>query len=197
MKTVTDAWNGYHSVPIHPDDRHNTTFITPWERYRYKVAPQGFLASGDGYNQRFDAIIADFPDKVKCMLAASIEEAFFQTCRWLDLCTRNRITLNPKKFQFAEDTVEFAGITVTSTNIKHSTKFLNSIQHFPTPTDISGARAWFGIVNQGAYAFAMAKRMKPFRHLLRPATKFNWTDELDTVFEQSKDVSEFLNDSIW
>ena len=30
--------------------------------------------------------------------------------------------------------------------------------------------------------------MRPFRHLLRPATKFNWTDELDTLFEQSKDA---------
>ena len=32
-KSVTDAWNGYHSVPVHPDDRHLTTFITPWGRY--------------------------------------------------------------------------------------------------------------------------------------------------------------------
>ena len=29
-KTVFDAWNGYHSVALHPDDRHLTTFITPW-----------------------------------------------------------------------------------------------------------------------------------------------------------------------
>ena len=27
-KTVTDAWNGYHSVPLHEDDRHLTTFAT-------------------------------------------------------------------------------------------------------------------------------------------------------------------------
>ena len=27
-KTVTDAWNGYHSVPLRPEDRHLTTFIT-------------------------------------------------------------------------------------------------------------------------------------------------------------------------
>ena len=27
-KTVFDAWNGYHSVPLHRDDRHYTTFIT-------------------------------------------------------------------------------------------------------------------------------------------------------------------------
>ena len=47
-KTVTDAWNGYHSVELEEADRHFTTFITPWGRYRYKVSPQGFLASGDG-----------------------------------------------------------------------------------------------------------------------------------------------------
>ena len=29
-KTVTDAWNGYLSVPLAKDDRHFTTFITPW-----------------------------------------------------------------------------------------------------------------------------------------------------------------------
>ena len=56
-KTVTDAWNGYHSVPIREEDRHVTTFITPWGRYRYRVAPQGFLASGDAYTQRFDSLI--------------------------------------------------------------------------------------------------------------------------------------------
>ena len=190
-KTVTDAWNGYHSVPLCKEDRHLTTFITPWGRYRYKVAPQGFLASGDAYNHRFDAIISDFPNKVKCvddtcMWANTVEDAFFQTCEWLDLCAKNGITLNPKKFKFAQDTVDFAGLNITQTSIKPSSKFLNSIQNFPQPTDITGARAWFGLVNQGAYAFAMAKQMKPFRHLLKPSTKFQWTEELNTAFEESK-----------
>ena len=163
-KTVTDAWNGYHSVPIHEDDRHVTTFITPWGRYRYKVAPQGFLASGDAYTQRFDAIISDFPNKVKCvddtcMWADNIEVAFFQACKWLDLCARNGITLNPAKFQFAQDDVIFAGLTITPTNVKPSKKFLDSIKNFPQPTDISGARAWFGLAN---------RRGSPCRDLCTP-----------------------------
>ena len=41
-KTVTDGWNGFHSVPY----RHLTTFITPWDRFPYKRAPQGFGPSG-------------------------------------------------------------------------------------------------------------------------------------------------------
>ena len=48
-KTVTDAWNGFHSVPIRPEDHHFTTIITPWDRYKYRMAPQGFLTSTDGY----------------------------------------------------------------------------------------------------------------------------------------------------
>ena len=192
-KTVTDAWNGYHSVPICEEDRHVTTFITPWGRYRYKVAPQGFMASGDAYNQRFDAIISDFKNKVKCvddtcMWAISIETPFFQACEWLDLCARNGITLNPKKFQFAQDTVDFAGLTITPTNIRPSAKFLDAIRNFPTPTDITGARAWFGLINQGAYAFSMTRQMKPFRALLKPSTVFQWTDELDRLFHESKEI---------
>ena len=73
------------------------------------------MASGDAYDQRFDVIISDFKNKVKCVddtciWAISIETLFFQACEWLNLCARNGITLNPKKFRFAQDTVDFAGI---------------------------------------------------------------------------------------
>ena len=60
-----------------------------------------FVASGDAHNQRFDAIISDLKNKVKCVVDTwmwedSIEAAFFQACAWFDLCARNGITLNPK-----------------------------------------------------------------------------------------------------
>ena len=122
------------------------------------------------------------------MWAGTVEDSFFQACEWLDLCGRNGITLNPRKFQFAQDTVDFAGVSITPTNVKPLTKFLDSIEKFPTPSDITGARAWFGLVNQGAYAFSMAKRMQPFRHLLKPKSQFKWTDELDSLFQESKKV---------
>ena len=84
-KTITDAWNGYHSVPIREEDRHLTTFITPCGWYRYKFCPQGFAASQDGYTRRFNEIVNDFPNKTKCiddtcLWADTLEEIFFQTC---------------------------------------------------------------------------------------------------------------------
>ena len=37
-RTVTDAWNGYHTVPLREEDRHLTTFIMEYGRYTYNVA---------------------------------------------------------------------------------------------------------------------------------------------------------------
>ena len=60
-KSVFDAWNGYHSVPIRECDRHLTTFITPWGRFRYCTTPQGYVASGDGYTRRFERNCGGLP----------------------------------------------------------------------------------------------------------------------------------------
>ena len=190
-KTIFDAWNGYHSVALNKRDRHFTTFITPWGRYRYCTAPQGYIASGDAYTARYDALVANVRSKTKCiddtlLWSDDITEAFHQATEWLHICAVNGITLNPKKFHFAEDTVEFAGFTVTPSEVRPADKFLESITEFPTPTSITDIRAWFGLVNQVSYAFAMTSAMLPFRALLKPSTPFVWSDELAEAFAASK-----------
>ena len=65
--TVTDAWNGFHGMVLDKNGRHLTSFITPYGRYRYIRAPQGFASSGDGYNRWFDEILADFVQKERCV----------------------------------------------------------------------------------------------------------------------------------
>lgn len=190
-KTVCDAWNGYHAVPLHPDDRHLTTFITPWGRYRYRVAPQGYVASGDGYTRRFDAIVADIPQKTKCvddtlLWSWSVEEAFHQTVKWLDTCGRHGIVQNPSKFCFARDVVTFAGFEITPSAVRPCPKILESIEAFPTPRNLTDVRSWFGLINQVAYAFASADYMKPYRDLLRSGQPFVWTAQLQDIFQRSK-----------
>ena len=97
-KTVFDCSNGYHSVPLHPDDCHLTTFITLWGWYRYKTAPQGYIASGNGYSRQFDEIVAHVPNKTKriddtLLWADNLSESFRQAVDWLDICRHHGITL--------------------------------------------------------------------------------------------------------
>ena len=62
-----------------------------------------------------------------------------------------------------------------------------AIRDFPTPANTTDVRAWFGLVNQVSYSFAMTAAMLPFRELLKPSTPFEWTDELSDALTASKD----------
>ena len=151
-KSVTDAWNGYHSIPIR-EDRHYTTFITPWGRFRYRMLPQGFLASGDKYSRRYDDIIADVERKSKCVddtiqWDEDLETHWWRVIDFLILVGRNGIILNPGKFQFPQKEVNFAGSAITDTEDKPLTKYLKAIAEFPTPERTIDIRAWFGLVHQ-------------------------------------------------
>ena len=190
-KTVTDAWNGYHSVPLRETDRHLTTFTTPFGRWRYARAPQGFLSSGDGYNRRFDSILADFTRKERIVddtihYDTDLQEHWWRTIDFLSLVGKAGIVLNSQKFQFAQREVDFAGFRITQEKIDPLPKFYNAIRDFPTPTSTTDIRSWFGLVNQVANYAQLRSHMAPFRPFLSPRYPFEWNPDLDAAFRLSK-----------
>ena len=152
-KTVTDAWNGYHSVPLRQEDRHLTTFITSWGCYCYLRNPQGFAGARDGYNRRFDAVLVDFVDKERSedntvFWDKDIEDHWWRTIQFLETVAECGIVLKPDKLQFCEKEVEFAGFRITGEKVAPLPKYIDAIKDFPAPRNISDIRLWFGLVNQ-------------------------------------------------
>ena len=128
------------------------------------MAPQGFLASGDGYSRRYDEIIADVERKTKCvddtaMWDDDLEIHWWRVIDFLELCGRNGIILN---------------------------LYLRAFLEFPTPKTTKDIRAWFGLVHQVSHYNKLTDMMKPFKPFLSPKVKFQWNDELNGVFESSK-----------
>ena len=190
-KTVLDAWHGYHSVPIVEEDRHLTTFLTPFGAYRYRTTPQGFLAAGDGYTARSDLVMQGVPRLKKCvddclLYDSDIAANFNRVCDFLSLCSNNGIIFNSSKFQFCEDEVQFVGFDVTNTGIKPTSEFIDGIMSFPTPQNLTDVRSFFGAVAQISYTFATAPVMLPFRHLLSSKTPFSWSPDLEIAFQEAK-----------
>ena len=192
-KTVFDAVDGYHAIPLNEESQHLTTFITEWGCYMYLCMPQGFVASGDAYTSRYDDIIKDVPRKVKCvddtlLYDNSIEDSFFHSWDYLQLCWEKGIVLNPEKFQFCVDTAHFAGLRITPAGIAPSETLLSSIKNFPVPKNITDAHSWFGLVNQVAWAYSISTIMQPFHALVKHNSKFYWDDTLDHLFTDSKNL---------
>ena len=201
-KTTCDVWNSFHTVPIRKEDRKFTQFITPWGRYQYGRAPQGASWSGDAFTQRYDEVTKDVKQIAKIIDDAllwdcDVAQAFHRVAEYLTLCGDNGIVLNPDKFRFAEDEVEFAGFNITKDSVRPSEDFLEGIRNFPAPTDIKSVRSFFGLVNQASYAFSMRPVMQPFRDLLKKGVKFQWTSGLQKAFEEAKDhIMELVKEGV-
>ena len=88
------------------------------------------------------------------------------------------MTLNPEKFVFCEDEVEFAGFRISLNNVSPCQRYLQATKDFPTSKNITDVRSWFCLLNQVSYAFSMAKRLQPLRQLLKPDLKFEWSDPI-------------------
>ena len=173
------------------EDRHYTTFITEWGRFRYLVAPQGFCASGDAYNQRYARVLEEMDRYTRCvddlaMWDETIEEHWWRVLKYMDLVGRNGIVLNPEKFQFCSRIIEFAGFVITDTEVKPPEKYLRAIESFPRPTNISGMRSWFGLVNQVSNYARLGDIMAPFKPFLSPRMRFEWNEQLEDAFNKSK-----------
>ena len=190
-KSVHDAWNGFHSIPIYEEDRHLTTFQSPLGRLRHAKAPQGFLSSGDAYNKRFDFIFMDFKDKERCVddtiyWDVDLESHWWRTMEFLETVGNAGIILNPKKFQFAQKDVKFAGFEITCSGVKPLQKYIDAIRTFPTPSCVTDLRAWYGLTNQVSHYAQLRELVAPMRPMLKKYAKFEWTDTLDKAFEESK-----------
>ena len=191
VKSVLDNWHGYHSVPIHPADRKQTTFLTPWGRFHYRTTPQGLVSAGDGYTQRMDIIVGDMKDYDHCVDDSilwddDIESNFYRVCSFINKCALAGCVFNPTKFQFGQTSVDFLGFRVTDTGIQPHPDMIDNIKNFPRPQSISDIRAWFGLITQIGYSFSTTSAMAPFRHLLSTKLPFHWSTELDIAFEASK-----------
>lgn len=195
-KTVLDAVDGYQAIELDEKSQHLTTFITHWGAYYFLRIPAGLIDSGDKYTSRYDFVIQHIPRKVKCvddtlLYDFTIEDAFYHTFDYLSTCEAHGIVLNASKFQFCEKELTFAGFTITPTSIKPSDSTLKAIREFPIPQNITDVRSWFGLVRQVAYAYSISEHLAPFRDLLKHSNgekpKFIWNDQLQEVFNKSKE----------
>ena len=82
--------------------------------------------------------------------------------------------------------MDFAGLTITETSVKPCSDMLYAIRDFPVPQDITGARSWFGLVEQVAWAYCIKPEMTPFRELVQSSKPFYWDDALSAAFSASK-----------
>ena len=151
------------------------------------MAPQGALASGDGFTFWYNTIMHDLKNKKKCVddvlgWALTLLKLFYDTAEFLTTTARFGVVQNAKKFKWGRREIEFVGFWLMKDGVRPNDETLAAILNFPRPTDITGIRSWYGLVEQVSYAFAKSALMEPFRGLLKKNSTYAWSPDLQKAF---------------
>ena len=107
----------------------------------------------------------------------------------LQRCREQGVFLNPKKVQFMQPSVQFTGFVVSSNGYKPDPRLTDAISQYPAPTDISGLRGFFGLVNQVApFSEAVASHMQCLRPLLSTKHEFCWNEVHQEAFLKAREA---------
>ena len=64
MMSMLDGFSGYNQVVIQEEDRHKTTFTTPWGTFEYLRMPFGLLNAGATFERAMDYAFKELIGKI-------------------------------------------------------------------------------------------------------------------------------------
>ena len=96
------------------------------------------------------------------LYADNIEKAFYQVAEYLTLVGKNGIILNPDKFQFAVEEVDWAGVQISAEKVEPLPYHVQAMRDFPSPKNLTDMRSYFAFVNQLAPYYATQPELHPF-----------------------------------
>jgi hypothetical protein len=158
--------------------------------FRNKRMPMGDHLSTEAYIYRFDKVTVDVENKKRfvddsLLYKETLEKSFIQAANNLSLMGNNGIILCPEKFQFGSKTVAWASFTIGPDSVKPLPKHTEALR---TPVNITDMRSFMALLQQVAYCYAISPAVAKIRHLLKPSETWNWTEDINNVFEEAKKV---------
>ena len=192
--STLDAKMGYFQVEIAERCQDLTCFMTPWGRMKFLRAPMGLTVSGDEYLRRGDQALCGIPGTAKIVddiltYDVTYRQHLSHVIDIIRRCDENRITLNPAKFQFARQEVDFCGYRVTPAGYTSDGEKLRAIAEFPQPQNITDLRSFLGLATQlGPFSSDLADAASPLRDLLKKGRIWCWTSDHEVAFRDVKRV---------
>ena len=190
--TVIDALKGYHQCPLDSQSQLVTTFMTPFDRYKFLRAPFGICSISEHYNQRMDEASRGLSNYQKVVddiviYDNNLDSHVNHVRQFLARCAEKGISLHKDKFEFGKTEITFAGFHLSQDGYKLDSSLLQAVSDFPLPSTITDLRSFFGLANQLSVNTAQVSQcLQPLRPLLSSKNDFIWWSNNTKAFEEAR-----------
>ena len=188
-----DANSGFWQIPLSPESRLLTTFVTPFGRYCFNKLPFGISSAPELFQRRMNSILEGL-DGVTCLMDDVLifgkdkTEHDVRLRKVLERLQTTGVTLNSNKCVFNKREVKFLGHVISKDGVKADPEKTSAIRKMEVPQSVSELRRFLGMVNQlGKFSPRISELSQPLRELLSTKRAWLWGPEQDRSFQNLKE----------
>lgn len=191
-----DLAHGYLQVPLVPEARAKTAFITPDETGEFTRMVFGLMNAPFYFSKVMQLALGDLRDKVAMFY---LDDILIPGKSWQDLSERlklvlealrrAKLTINLKKSFFMVDEVEYLGNTISKVGIQPGRRKAEAVSHYPVPNDKHEVRRFHGLASFfRKFIPSFAQVAEPLTRLLKKDAIFVWSDEQQRAYEKLREL---------
>lgn len=193
--TTLDLENGFFHVPIKPESRKYTSFVTHQGQYEFKRVPFGLCNSPAIFCRFINYIFQPLINKKIVMtymddliiIAKDEDEAIKNLKIILDVAASFNLKIKWKKCKFLEKRIEFLGNEIENGTIRSSPSKTKDINKYNVPRNAKEVQRFLGFAgNFRKFIDNYVIIAKPLSDLIRKDTKFFFGPDQLKSFETLK-----------
>ena len=193
--TILDLAKGYWQVPMSPEGKEKTAFITPQGLFQFTVMPFGLQGAPATFQRMMDQLLRGLEAYAAAYLddlvifSQSWEEHLEQVQSILSRLREAGLTAKPSKCQFAMQECIYLGHIVGNGLVQPETSKIEAIQKWSTPETKKQVRAFLGLTGYyRKFIPSYSATAAPLTDLTRKfgPTKVNWTPQCEEAFQNLK-----------
>ena len=186
-----DAASGYWQVPVAPESRQKTAFITQFGLFEFNVMPFGLCNAPATFQRLMQTVLAGLEEFSEVYIddiivfSKNLDDHMKHLELVFDRVRRAGMKLKPEKCQLAQPETVYLGHVISGDGIKPDPKKTVAVQSFPVPQNVKALRSFHGLASYyRKFVEGFARITAPLRRLLKDGTKFEWSESCQSAFEK-------------
>ncbi|CAI5686581.1 unnamed protein product [Oreochromis niloticus] len=185
-----DLRSGYWQVPLAPDARPKTAFITSGGLWQFKVLPFGLCNAPATFERLMDKVLTGIP-RGECVVylddilvhGASFHAALGALRRVLERVLAAGLKLNPRKCCLMRREVAFLGHRLGAGGVGTMDDKIQAVKDWPTPRSVQELKSFLGLASYyRRFVRGFSCIATPLFHLLQKGVTFQWTAGCQVAF---------------
>ena len=193
--TSLDLESGYWQLPVHPDSRPLTAFVTHDGLYQCKRMSFGLVNAPSVFTRLMSLVLQGLSWEI-CLVylddvivfSSSFEQHVERLRLVFDRFRSAKLTLKPKKCHFGLERIKFLGHFVSKDGIEPMPEKCKAVQEFPTPTKVKDIRSFLGLAGYyRRFIKDFSKIAGPMTELTKTDVPFVWSPACEASFQLLKE----------